>query len=99
VTEAVTPVGAFVLVAAVAVVYQAIVPTVPVSTFFVVTAKVAMPAVPEVIVPDWAPSMADWTASSDEGDEPEGFEQAAKYAVSRTRRKAKPRPESLVRIA
>jgi hypothetical protein len=46
------PVGALVALAAFAVAYQVILPVVPLSTFFVVAAKVTEPAVPAVIVPD-----------------------------------------------
>ena len=53
-TDAVMPVGAELLVVAEEFVYQAIVPADPAAILLVVTAKEAVPAVPLVIVPDWA---------------------------------------------
>jgi hypothetical protein len=57
VTEAVMPVGTVVVVLPAELVYQVTVPAVPAVTFAVVAAKVAEPALPLVIVPDWVPRL------------------------------------------
>ena len=56
-TEAVIPVGAFVVVVPADEVYQVTVPVVPAVTLAVVAAKVALPVAPATIVPLWVPSV------------------------------------------
>jgi hypothetical protein len=57
VTDRVIPVGAEVGIVPAESEYQATVPDVPVAMFVVVAAKVALPAVPLVIVPDCTPRL------------------------------------------
>jgi hypothetical protein len=82
--EGVIPVGVLLVAVPAEDVYQVTIPVVPAVTLEVVTANVAVPAVPAAIVPLWAPSV---TVDVSEGEEEAGFAQATSESTRQTVRK------------
>ena len=64
VTDSVIPAGALSALVPVALENHCIVPVAPLAMFAVVTVKVAVPAVPSVIVPDCAPTATVFTSAA-----------------------------------